>query len=220
MEHIPKLKKSAKKIHHALFETFTYLNPSDQNSTTASILANAEENSFKMLSNEPDLKKAFLILANLHILHCPQLLKLHYQFGTGDKEEINELIPGNLIEIKDFIHKLPQQKKLLTIYDISRENRLKLFTLLLHSDSTLLRKLGFYVRLFYLNAIYNSPLSDYISGIAHPHQKAPTLPKFPKLKTHLKYNAKTKTLNGKIDVLIIGSGASASAQQKRKFLVQ
>jgi choline dehydrogenase-like flavoprotein len=144
-------------------------------------------------------------------LHNQFFLKIFDEARNHDPAEIHNINKQSLAPIKQFLNSLGIKKFRLSIGDLTVEKRLELFYELIQSEINILRQIGFYLRLYYVNAIFDSPIGAKISGIVDEgYKKAAIMPSLSTFETELHYNHDKEQLQGKIDVLVIGSGPAGS----------
>lgn len=199
------------RIHEALFEALLPLSIDEMDSTQKHLVNEAKLESFKKIAGNNDLKAALGLFGNLHCLYDHKLIQTYYNIIEKDHETAKEIDKNSVKELRKYIKKLEPKGATLPIYDVYINDRTVLFNYLIDSKVNFLRRIGFYLRLFYTDAIYGSPFGTYLSKVPYEGFKTALLiPKIPSLYTHLKYDKKKQRLKGQIDVLIIGSGVSAS----------
>lgn len=197
--------------HEALWDTFVPFYEIEKDSTLKELLKKAKKDAFEKIAYNQKLKAALLLLGNIHSLHDSLLLNIYYLFLEKDEETRAKINSKNLKPIKNFIENLNNHCFFVPLKSLEKSQKLELLALMQRSPINLIRRIAFYLRLFYLNEIYSGPLGAFISGIIPKTDEiSPIMPTLPKFFTDLRYDEESKSLIGEIDALIVGSGASGS----------
>ncbi|HVK62651.1 MAG TPA: GMC oxidoreductase [Bdellovibrionales bacterium] len=93
--------------------------------------------------------------------------------------------------------------------ELSIEDRKEFFQMLLQSRLSVVRRIAKTVRAFQLDSVY-STLGFAIAQINPPSVSNPTPIPPPRFSTHLELNSQEGLLRGKLDYIVIGSGASGA----------
>ncbi len=198
-------------VHSAIFDTFNPFTEDEQNTTIKHLLSQAKSSSFEVITHYQNVVSALFLLNNLNLLHNQLFIKFYYNFIAHDKEASSLVSDQTLSSIEEFIKNLPQSWIGLSIIELTKTERLELFSRLINSEINILRQIGFYVRMFYNQALYEGSISEKISNHIDPGNKqASIVPNFPKLITHMRYNHSNHHLEGHLDAIIVGSGPAGS----------
>jgi len=199
-------------IHSAIFDAFIPFKEKQMDEILKNLIIEVKKESFKQIINIPDLKMALQSLfSNIHTIHDPLIIRAYYAFIENRLDLAASITCESLYPIRDFLHSLPNDFSILPIYNIKASDRFKLFSIMIRSEVSFIRKMAFFIRIFYTNAIYESAIGTLLSGAPKKGGEiAKVFPKLPKLKNHLFYNPKKRQIEGRADAIVVGSGASGS----------
>ncbi len=208
---VPISREKLYQIHSAVFDTFNPFTDEEQNTTVVHLLSEAREASFLKLAQVPQLKAALFLLDHLHLLHHKSFVRFYHRVIAKDHAEAEMVSNRALKSYKEFVHSLSPCGHRLSILDLRVDDRLRLFSALINSDVNLLRLIGFYLRAVYTQALYEGSLGEQISqNVDREPKVASIVPALPSFATHLRYCDKHKHLKGKLDAIIVGSGAAGA----------
>lgn len=197
-------------IHSTLFDTFNPLMATEIDAAAQRAIDKAKEQSFFTILGSDTLRQSVSLFKNLNLLHNKLFLRAYY-LQLGAYHDDKAAISSRAVKpIKKFLHHAKSDSHHASLENIDVDNRHKLFSLLINSPINVLRQIGFYTKLFYTNAFYQSELSEYISNIPAHHPPEKSVVTLPSFKTHLQYNEHKKEIEGHLDVIIVGSGAAGS----------
>ncbi len=200
-------------VHEAIFDAFIPFTYEERDTTLKHLLEEVKLSTFEKLIAVPRMKGAFFLLDHLHLSHNKAFLKLYYNLVANDPAEAARVTHSRLHKYREFVDSISGHHLRLSIRDLSIEQRLQLFNALINANVNLLQQVGFYVRMLYTQAIFEGALGEKISNYVDREPKvAAILPSLPALKTHLRLEKEHChfRIKGKLDALIIGSGASGS----------
>lgn len=205
---IPIKKSKLFKVHSAIFDMFLPFREHEQDSALKNLVTEAKKSTFTNMLKTEELTLALFMLDNLHLLKNKPLLKFYYRSIARDKSELKHINSESLLDLKEYIH---DDLNKHSVRKIDIDERLKLLSIMSRSKINLLRQIAYYVRMFYVDAIYNSGIGEKVVGIVNNGAKeADIMPSFPVINNHkLKYNKHKKRFEGHLDLIIVGSGASA-----------
>ncbi len=199
------------KIHKALFDTFLPTIKLNESRKLRLMVQKRRRTLWGSFSNMESIRLAFTVFGELKLLTSQSIVKIIYKFVTKEEETFNEKRVKALKDLKKLIKGFETRKIRVSVSDLTRQERLRLFEFLVRSPVNLHRHMGFAIRNAYLNYLYKEGLLETLTGIVDDTDKsANPMPKKPFFQTKLKFNAKRKIIEGEIDTIVIGSGIGGS----------
>tara|TARA_Y100001954_G_C15803875_1_gene601613 strand:- start:6 stop:2294 length:2289 start_codon:yes stop_codon:yes gene_type:complete len=199
------------KVHKALFDTFLPTIKLNSTRKLRLMVQKRRRTLWSSFSKMESITLAFTVFRDLKLLTSQSIVKIIYKFVTKEEESFTGKRVKALKDLKKLIKSFETRKIRVSVSDLTRQERLKLFEFLVRSPVNLHRHMGFAIRNAYLNYLYKEGLLEALTGIVDDtDMPANPMPKRPFFQTKLKFNQKRKMIEGEIDTIVIGSGIGGS----------
>ena len=194
------------KTYAALYELSVSTSESTVGQRGAAKLIEKRNLSFAKVKSERSLQFLFQPFLNLETFFSPAMLQ-GLARATATPLENPEVVNKELARLKLWLALRPGKMK---FHELNAADQAELLQSLLQSKLSVLRRIAKNVRALQLDAAYGAELGFVFSGTPFPKIVNPTPVPKPTFKTHLKYNSATQEMEGALDYIVVGSGASGS----------
>ncbi|MEE2745156.1 MAG: NAD(P)-binding protein, partial [Bdellovibrionota bacterium] len=199
------------KIHSSLFDTFMPLEKVGRTEKMRLLVKKKKRILWENFIKDEQIALALRVFGDLKLFTSKTIIKLIYKIVTKEEDEIKKVDDKSINKLKTFFKSIRSKKLRPAIYHLTRQERLRFFELMIHSDINFHRYLAFSIRNAYMNSVYSGDIVNELSGIKDDTDNtANPLPKIPDFKGPLSFDRKRRKFKGELDYIIVGSGVSGS----------
>jgi choline dehydrogenase-like flavoprotein len=206
-----------RELHHRVFALFapdSACMPAEQRDE----LPRAEQNAWQVVRDTPDVQTLLSLLDRLHALTSGSLLWFYHRLLIKTPMESLAVRRRAYASVRAFLDRIQTAsgERARSLADLDRDQARELIDLLLQSPLGFHRRLACGLRIFYIRCLYYGRMGRMVAGIAgtdnHRDDPAARLLeadpqiRLPDFQSPLRYDARTQTLEGTIDTLIVGAG--------------
>jgi choline dehydrogenase-like flavoprotein len=204
-----------RELHRSVFALFAPDAACPMPAAQREEIPRAEQAAWQLVRDTPDVQTLLSLLDRLHTLTSAPLLWFYHRWLIKTPMEDRQARRRAYASVRNFLRttRTASGARARSLADLDRTQAQQLIDLLLQSPLGFHRRLACGLRIFYIRCLYHGRLGRMAAGISERGDdpgahllEADARITPPAFHSLLHYNANTQTLEGDIDVIVVGSG--------------